>query len=78
MSASAKQGGHNYASTAYSNQKTHNEITIQFISNLQYLWPHCVADAAILFCSCGFFFFPHLISAVADWMSIILPHMMWP
>jgi len=25
-----------------------------------------------------FFLFPRLISAVADWMSIILPHMMWP
>jgi len=24
------------------------------------------------------FFFPHLISAVADWMSAILVHMMWP
>jgi len=24
------------------------------------------------------FFFPHLISAVADWMSTILPHMVWP
>jgi len=24
------------------------------------------------------FFFPCLISAVADWMSIILRHMMWP
>jgi len=23
-------------------------------------------------------FFPRLISAVADWMSAILPHMMWP
>jgi len=23
-------------------------------------------------------FFPHLISAVADWMSAILPHMVWP
>jgi len=23
-------------------------------------------------------FFPRLISAVADWMSTILPHMMWP
>jgi len=23
-------------------------------------------------------FFPHLISAVADWMSTILPHMVWP
>ena len=24
------------------------------------------------------FFFPRLISAVADWMSAILPHMVWP
>jgi len=23
-------------------------------------------------------FFPHLISAAADWMSAILPHMVWP
>jgi len=23
-------------------------------------------------------FFPHLISVVADWMSAILPHMVWP
>jgi len=25
-----------------------------------------------------YLFFPHLISAVAHWMSIILPHMVWP
>jgi len=25
-----------------------------------------------------FFFFPRLISAVKDWMSTILPHMVWP
>ena len=35
-----------------------------------------------IFLSCGFFcllsFFPRLISAVADWMSTILPHMVWP
>jgi len=23
-------------------------------------------------------FFPRLIAAIADWMSTILPHMMWP
>ena len=23
-------------------------------------------------------FFPRLISAAADWMSVILPHMVWP
>jgi len=27
---------------------------------------------------CFFFFFPRLISAVADWMSTILLHMVWP
>jgi len=26
----------------------------------------------------SFFFFPRLISAVTDWMSAILPHMLWP
>jgi len=29
-------------------------------------------------CSSFFFFFPRLISAVGDWMSAILPHMVWP
>ena len=49
----------------------------------QSLWPLCVADADIILSSCGFFyplssFFPRLISAVGDWMSTILPHMVWP
>jgi len=48
-----------------------------------FLWPPCVADADIIFLSCGFFhllsfFFLRLISAIADWMSTILPHMVWP
>ena len=48
-----------------------------------FLWPPCVADADIIFLSCFFlsFFpllFPRLISAVADWMSTILLHMVWP
>ena len=30
------------------------------------------------FLSFFLFFFPRLISAVADWMSAILPHMVWP
>jgi len=41
------------------------------------LWSPCVADADIIFLPCGFFpsillsiFFPRLISAVGDWMSI--------
>jgi len=40
------------------------------------LWLTCVADADIIFLSCGFFllssFFLRLISAAADWMSNIL------
>ena len=45
-----------------------------------FLWPPCVADADIIFLPvvCSFFFFPRLISAVADWMSTILPHTMRP
>jgi len=32
----------------------------------------------ILFLLSSSSFFPRLISAVADWMSTILPHMVWP
>jgi len=48
------------------------------------LWPPYGIGQAIIFLPCGFFFyllsfsilllFPRLISAVADWMSAILPH----
>jgi len=34
-----------------------------------------------MFLACDFFllsFFPRLISAVADWMSTIFSHMVWP
>ena len=48
-------------------------------------WPPYGIGQAIIFLPCGFFlssiffsFFPHLISAAADWMSTILPHMLWP
>jgi len=44
-----------------------------------FLWLPCVADADIIFLSCFFLsFFPRLISAIADWISTILPHMVWP
>jgi len=43
-----------------------------------FLWPPCVADADIIFFPVvSSFFFPRLISAVGDWMSAILPHMVW-
>ena len=48
------------------------------------LWPPYGIGQAIIFLPCGFFlsyfffFFPRLMSAAADWMSTILPHMVWP
>ena len=44
------------------------------------LWPPCVADADIIFLPCGFYLssFFLAISFITDWMSTILPHMVWP
>jgi len=50
------------------------------------LWPPYGIGQAIIFLPCGFFvlpffylsFFPRLISAAADRMSTILPHIVWP
>ena len=47
------------------------------------LWPPYIIGQTIIFLPCGFFllssiFFPRLISAAADWMSTILPQMVWP
>jgi len=47
------------------------------------LWSPYVIGQTIIFSSCRLFFFllfffPRLMSAVADWMSAILPHMVWP
>ena len=41
------------------------------------LWPSCIADVDIIFFPVvsSILFFPHLISAIADRMSAILPHM---
>jgi len=48
------------------------------------LWPPYGIGQAIIFLPCDFyllsiffFFFPSPISAVGDWMSTILPHMVW-
>jgi len=37
-----------------------------------------VMVALFLPCSLFFFFFPHLISAIADFLSAILPRLVWP
>jgi len=47
-----------------------------------YLWsPYVIGQAIYIFILLFvllLFFFPRLISAVADWMSTILRHMVWP
>jgi len=48
------------------------------------LWSPYVIGQTIIFLPCSFYLssssicFPRLISAVGDWMSTILPHMVWP
>jgi len=47
------------------------------------LWSPNVIGQIIIFLPCDFFlllsfFIPRLISAAVDWMSTILPHMVWP
>jgi len=48
-----------------------------------WLWSPYVIGQTIIFLPCDFYllllsFFPRLISAAVDWMSTILPHMVWP
>jgi len=38
-------------------------------------WTQCIF---ILWFLLSFFFFSRVISVVGDWMSTILPHMVWP
>ena len=48
---------------------------------VHFLWPPCVARCRHYIFILWFlllFLFPRLISAVGDWMSTILPHMVWP
>jgi len=46
-----------------------------------FLWSPFVIGQTIIFLPCDyylFYLFPRLISAAGDWMSTILPHMVWP
>jgi len=71
---------------AGSNRNGANNLAIQPSWRvISLLWsPYNRADHyifALWFLSFFFFllsFFPRLISAVGDWMSTILPHMVWP
>jgi len=61
-------------------------LTVQLVSAFQShyavfmvaLWNRADHYIFILWFLLPSSFFPRLISAVADWMSVILPHMMWP
>ena len=51
-----------------------------------FLWSLYIIGQTIIFLPCDFYllsffflsFFPRLMSAAVDWMSTILPHMVWP
>ena len=63
---------------------TQRLISLSVISPAWFLWSPYGIGQTIMFLPCGYFFLssssflPRLISAVADWMSAILPHMVWP
>ena len=66
----------------YANNATNLHHLTSFLS---LLWSPCVIRQTIIFLPCdfylsssSFFFFPGLISAAVDWMSTILPDMVWP
>jgi len=55
------------------------------VATIGYLWSPYGIGQTIIFSSCRLFylssvflFFPRLFSAAADWMSAVLPHMVWP
>ena len=57
----------------------YNRPTIIFLP-CRLLWSPYVIGQTIIFLPCDYYlsFFPRLISAAVDWMSTILPHMVWP
>jgi len=56
----------------------------RIINRCCWLWSPYVIGQTIIFLPCDFylsfffFSFPRLIPAAVDWMSTILPHMVWP
>ena len=51
---------------------------IEGIGTQWLLWPPYVIGGNYIFALWLLSFFPCLISAAGDWMSTILPHMVWP
>jgi len=66
---------------ALCNGARHYVFALWFLSSSFFLWPP-YEIGGIIFLPCGyylsFYLFPRLISAAGDWMSTILPHMVWP
>ena len=66
----------------------HTTVLIADVPNcytmLKLVWPPYGIGQTTICLLCGFFlllssiFFPRLISEAADWMSTILPYMVWP
>ena len=83
-SAALVQLQRRYARTILDNTHAHTYVCIGYNMVYSWLWSPYVIGQTIIFSSCGFFlllssfFIPRLISVVGDWMSAILPHMVWP
>jgi len=62
----------------------HLQSTVRLLVKQIHLFMAALCNrGAIIFLPCDYYlsfylFFPHLISAAGDWMSTILPHMVWP
>jgi len=70
---------------SYENRQAKGRLAYVLLLLLSFfLWSPYVIGHTIILSSFGFFylssssFLPRLISAVGDWMSTILPHMVWP
>jgi len=64
---------------ALSNRADHYIFILSFVLLLHSFMVALCNRADHYILPCDFFlFFPRLISAVGDWTSTILPHMVWP
>jgi len=71
----------NYCNVHLCSKWWYNPVSAMTHTDLMLLWSPYGIGQTIIFLPCGFFFLcflPRLISAVGDWMSAILPHMVWP
>ena len=63
---------------ARGNARAPRPLIMVALCNRQTIIFSCCGLFFFFFFFLSFFFFPRLISAAADWMSAILPHMVWP